>query len=229
MPNINLKGLRKRSRVLVLVWLVFLLSLVACLPQETLEARPEKPLEALELEFPATWHSYRATPFKLSLPETWQVLSMTSALSAFSASLPKGVLLLASLPQDKSNLSGIVFLNEDVPLLSSLDKYSELSLHNLQSSIESLSQLRYRFVELPIGKVTEIRYTALRYDAEGIGHELHHWQYLLLRKGKGYVLQCAMAEDLFAKDILEFDNLNTQGLDNESLCLHIAASLSYEP
>ncbi|MEZ4606278.1 MAG: hypothetical protein R2865_05600 [Deinococcales bacterium] len=49
------------------------------------------------------------------------------------------------------------------------------------------------------------------------------------RKGKGYVLQCAMAEDLFAKDISEFDNLNTQGLDNESLCLHIAASLDYEP
>ncbi|MEZ4606277.1 MAG: hypothetical protein R2865_05595 [Deinococcales bacterium] len=92
MPNINLKGLRKRSRVLVLVWLVFLLSLVACLPQETLEARPEKPLEALELEFPATWHSYRATPFNSAFPKHGRFLSMTSALSAFSASL-KGLAL----------------------------------------------------------------------------------------------------------------------------------------
>ena len=185
-----LNKLRILLKVLVLSLMV--LGFNACFPKITKEPeeKPE-PVTSYSEDVPdvSNWRTYSVPPFEISLPPDWQGIDTAQPLFSLGTSLPDGTIFFAQEARnDEQKPVTLLFLQEDVPLINSLDKYLSLSIHNLQNSAGVIGGANHRTVNLNIGQVEILNFYSKNYDERGLAVEGEITQYIFLNKGKGYVL-----------------------------------------
>ncbi len=169
-----------------------MLGFSACLPKIVEEPEEKsKPITSYSADVPniSNWHTYSVPPFEISLPPDWQGIDTAQPLFSLGTSLPDGTIFFA---QETSNNEQkpvtLLFLQEDIPLINSLDKYLSLSIHNLQNSAGIVGDASHKTVNLNIGQVEVLNFYSKNYDGRGLVVEGEITQYIFLNKGKGYVL-----------------------------------------
>lgn len=160
--------------------LLLLLLLSACTPSSRLREAGQAAVRAQK------WIYYDTADFELQVPANWRMDYVDqSPLGTDSSQL----VIYGATPQGAIDTSVVVYLfKESIPLIQSLGKYTELTAFNIEGTASVESDVTTRFMELPIGSVSRLRFRNRSFNDFGGTVVSDVEQYLLIRNGIAYGL-----------------------------------------
>lgn len=162
-----------------LLCLLCLITLSACAPSS---ARLRQAGEAAVYD--QQWLYYDTTDFEIQIPSSWKM----EYVDPYGVDGPQ-LVIYGTTPQGAiDDEIRVLIFKEDTPLIESLDKYTELSAFNIQNAAAIVGGVTTRFITLPIGRVSQLRFRSRSFDNLGATTVHDVEQYLLLRDGKAYGL-----------------------------------------
>ncbi len=154
--------------------LLILLGTNACLPRTKEEFSKPVFTEEISKNTPNTdnWSVYKVSPLRISLPPNWQGINTSQSLFSLSESLPSGTIFFAQNDNDNEQVPAtLLLLEEDIPLINSVDKYLTMSIHNLKHSGNVIGNTSRKTTNINLGQVEVLNFHSKNYDERGLlGH-----------------------------------------------------------